>query len=152
METKYNNNELNQNKSKSNLDNLKCDYFLPKIFDYIKKMKFLQILKFNKKLQKRLNLNIGDFKEYSQYFSSIELKLTLANDKYSKFIEISDHRYYHIYFDNSAEEIKRNCLNEGEKVKTIKIKIYHQVKSFKGLFYNCKCISSIEFNKFFELT
>ena len=88
METKHIYNELNQNKSKSYLDNLKSDYFLPKIFDYIQKKKFLQILKFNKKLQKRLKLNIHDYKEYSQYYSSVELKITLADDKYGKFINI----------------------------------------------------------------
>ena len=150
METKYIYNELNQNKSKSYLDNLKSDYFLPKIFDYIQKKKFLQILKFNKKLQKRLKLNIHDYKEYSQYYSSVELKITLADDKYGKFINISGEqsKYYHIYFDNSAEEIKRNYLNEDEKVKMIKIIINSQVKSFKGLFYDCKCIESIIFNQF----
>ena len=112
METKYINNELNQNL-------IQIDYFLPKIFDYTQKKKFLQILKFNKKLQKRLKININDYKEYSQYYSSVELKITLANDKYGKFINISDEqsKYYHIYFDNSAEEIKRNYLNEGKKLK-----------------------------------
>ena len=150
METKYIYNELNQNKSKSYLDNLRGDYFLPKIFDYTQKKKFLQILKFNKKLHKRLKLNINDYKEYSQYYSSVELKITLADDKYGKFIYISgeQRKYYHIYFDNSAEEIKRIYLNEGQKFKMIKIIINSQVKSFKRLFYDCKCIESIIFNKF----
>ena len=44
METKHIYNELNQNKSKSYLDNLKSDYFLPKICEYLQKKKFLQIL------------------------------------------------------------------------------------------------------------
>ena len=41
----------------------------------------------------------------------IERELKLVNNKYyNNFINISDEEkeYYHIYFDNSNEEIKRN--------------------------------------------
>ena len=37
-----------------NLDNLKSDYFLRKLFDIFKKDKSLNIIKYNKQLQKRL--------------------------------------------------------------------------------------------------
>jgi len=153
MNTEYTDNKLKQNLSKTNIDNLKSDYFLMKIFDYTTKMKSLEILKYSKKLQKRLNLNINDYKKYSQYYSSIELTLTLDNYKNDKFINIpdSDREYYHIYFDNSIKEIKRNYLNEKENIKMIKITINHQVKSFKKLFDRCKCISSISFKKFYRI-
>ena len=51
-------------------------------------------------------------------------------------------KYYHIYFDKSKEEIKRNYLNENEKVKIINIRIDYQVKYFKELFlfFYCTCI------------
>ena len=62
-----------------------------------------------------------------------------------------DKKFYHIYFDNSKEEIKRNYLNENEIVKIINIRIDYQVKSFEELFYYCKCISSIIFNKFYRI-
>ena len=99
MNTEYTDNKLKQNLSKTNFDNLKSDYFLMKIFDYTTKMKSLEILKYSKKLQKRLNLNINDYKKYSQFYSSIELTLTLDNYKNDKFINIpdSDREYYHIY-------------------------------------------------------
>ena len=42
----------------------------------------LLIVKYNKKLQNRLNLSIEDYKEYS----SIEIELKLVNNKYGKFI------------------------------------------------------------------
>ena len=106
-------------------------------------------MKYNKKLQKRLNLSINDYKEYYQ---SIEIELKIAEDKYGEFINIPDEEkeYYHIYFNNSNEEIKRNYLNENDKDKTIKIIIDYQIKSFKKLFYNCKCIDSIYFKKFYR--
>ena len=77
----------------------------------------------------------------------------MKDNEYGKFINILDEEkeYYHIYFDNSNEEIKRNYLNENEKVKIIKIIIDYQVKSFKQLFENCKYIKSIFFKKFYRI-
>ena len=72
--------------------------------------------------------------------------------KLFKFINISDEEkeYYHIYFDNSIEEIKRNFLKDNEKFKVIRIIINYQVKSLKELFNDCKCINSIFFKKFYR--
>ena len=38
-------------------------------------IKLLRIVKSNKKLQNRLNLDINDYKDYSQKYSSIEIEL-----------------------------------------------------------------------------
>ena len=115
--------------------NLKSDYFLRKIFDYIKDYNKLKILNYNKKIQKRINLNINNYKEYSQLYSNIEIELKLVGNKYGDFIHILEEnkKYYHIYFDNSKEEIKRYHINKNEKVKTIKIIINHQVKDLKEI-------------------
>ena len=59
-------NQLNQVKSKINFNKLKSDYFLIKIFDIMKKNKKLKIMKYNKNLQKRLNLSINNYlKQYN---------------------------------------------------------------------------------------
>ena len=58
--------------------------------------------------------------------------------------------YYHIYFNDNKEEIKRNNLNENDNVSKIKIIIDYQVKSFKELFYRCYCIEYIYFKKFYR--
>ena len=143
-------------KYKGDFKNLKSDYFLIKLFDIMKKNKSLNIIKYNKKMQNRLNLSISDYKEYSQLYSSIEIELKFYDNEYngeSKFINIPDEEkeYYHIYFDNSNEEIKRNYLKEKEKVNTIKIIIDYQVKSFKELFNNCEHINSLFFKKFYRI-
>ena len=106
-------------------------------------------MKYNKKLQNRLNLSFSDYKDYSQLYSSIEIELMDVYNRYSRFINIpnKNKEYYHIYFDNSNEEIKRTYLNEDEKVKIIKIIINYQIKSFERLFSNC-CFDSIIFKKF----
>ena len=40
-------------------------------------------------------------------------------------------KYYHIYFNDNKEEIKRNYLDENDNVSKFKIIIDYQVKSFK---------------------
>ena len=104
----YDDNKLEQIKQKVDLLNLRSDYFLIKLSGMMKKYNTLNIMKYNKKLQKRLNLSIKDYKKYSQLYSSIELELKIKDNNYNKFINISNEekKYYHIYFDNSNEEIE----------------------------------------------
>ena len=61
-------------------------------------------MQYNKKLQKRLNININDYRECSK----IEIELKLVDQEYDKFINIpkKDKEYYHIYFDNSENKLK----------------------------------------------
>ena len=116
-----------------------------------KKVKSLSVAQYNKKLQKRLNLNINDYKEYYQLFSPIEIELNINENYYDKdFINIpnEEKKYYHIFFNNSNQKTKRTYINKNEKVNTIKILIDHQVNSFKELFNECDNINSIFFKKF----
>ena len=143
--------KLNKINTKLSFLNIKSNFILRKIFDNLEKNKSLEIMKYNKQLQKRFNLTINDYKEYFEYYySPIEIELKLVDNIYDEFINIpeEDSEYYHIYFDDSKEEIKRNYTNEEDKVKIIKIIINYQVKSFKGLFADRSFITSIVFKKF----
>ena len=126
--------------------------FYKKYLIILKKKKLLNIVKYNKNIKKRINININDFKEYSEKYSSIEIEIKLVNNNYSKFINIKDEdeKYYHIYLNNNKEEIKMNNINIDEEIKIIKIIIDYQVKSFEKLFYFCDCIESIYFKKFYR--
>ena len=143
--------ELKQMKSKDKFENLKSNYFLQKIFDNLKRKKSLEIIKYNKNIKKRINLNINDYKEYSEIYSSIELEIIPVKNKYGKFININeeDKSYYHIYFNNN-EKINRNFINKDDNTKNINIIIDYQIKSFRELFGNCICIESIYFKKFYR--
>jgi len=83
---------MNSKKSKIklniNLDNLKSDYFIQKFFNNINKKKSLEIIKNNKKLQKRLKVDLTDYKNYSELYSSIEIEIKPAIKKYGQFINI----------------------------------------------------------------
>ncbi len=76
--------ELKQVKSKVNLDNITSDYFIERIFNFMKKKLSLEIMKYSKTLQNRLKINLNDYKLYSQ----IEIELILGEDKYNNFINI----------------------------------------------------------------
>ena len=140
----------NKIESKDLFKNLKSNYIFKKLFHNLLKKKSLDIIKYNKKIKERINISIKDYKEYSEMYSSIEIEMKPVNNKFGKFINMNenDKKYYHIYFNDNEEEIKSNYLNENENVTKLKIIIDFQVKSFYELFYNCKCIEYIYFNKF----
>ena len=147
--------ELSKGKTESKdiFKNLKNDYFLQKLFHNLLKKKSLNIIKYNKNIRKRINISIKDYKEYSEIYSSIEIELKPVDNKYGKFINMNegDEKYYHIYFNDNKEEIKRNYLNENDNVEKLKIIIDYQIKSFIGLFKECKCIEYISFKKFYRI-
>ena len=80
--------EKNQIKSDAKYENIKADYFLIKVFDNLEKKKTLNIVKYNKNIKERINININDYKEYSEKYSSIEIEIKPVNNKYSEFIHI----------------------------------------------------------------
>jgi len=144
--------KLKLNKSKNIFINLKSDYFLQKLFGYIQTRISLKIIKYNINLQKRLNININKYKDFSEKFSSIELEIIPIQNEFGDFIQIDeeDKKYFHIYFNDNKEEIKKTELNKEDKVSKINIIIGYQIKSFKGLFSYCECIESINFKQFYR--
>ena len=141
---------LNKKESKDILKKLKSDYFLQLLFNNLFKKKSLKIIKYNKNIKERINISIKDYKKYSEIYSSIEIEIKPFNNEYGKFINIKkeNEKYYHIYFDDNKEEIKRNYLNKKDNVAKIKVIIDYQIKSFERLFENCGCLEYIYFKKF----
>ena len=106
--SKENNKENENAKPNPITEKIKSDYFLQKLYDNMPKKKKLEIVKYNKKIQNRINLSVKDYKEYSETYSSIEIEIIPAKGEYGKFINIieNDKLYYHIYFNDNKEEIK----------------------------------------------
>ena len=96
-------NELNNEKTELNkkiksehiFKKLKSNYILQKLFGHLNKKISLEIIKYNKNIKGRIKININDYKEYSEIYSSIKIEIIPANNKYGKFI-ISR---YNFYFD-----------------------------------------------------
>ena len=134
-------------KAKANIENIKSKYILQKILNNLETKRRLNLIRFNKDIKKRLDINIYDYKEYSE----IEIEIKLVNNKFGKFINIEkkDEKYYHIYFDNNKKEEKNtHYINKDEKIENIKIIIDYHIQSFEDLFDSCDCIESINFKKF----
>ena len=141
--------------SKNQLEKIKSIYFLQnRLFDILTKNKFLEIIKYNKTMQKQLNLDIKDYQEYSEIFSPIELELTPIKNGFGNFINLFGEEektsHFHIFFDNNKSETKIYALNEDDNISKIKIIIDHQIKSFEELFKYSNCIESINFKKFYR--
>ena len=135
------------------LRNLKSDYFIQKFFGYISKRKSLEIIRYNKSIQKRIDININHYKAYSEEYSSIELDIIPMKGEYGKFINVNenDKKYFHIYFnDNKKKEIKKTSLHNDDNISKISIIIDYQIKSFSLLFYDCWSVESIKFKKFYR--
>ena len=86
---------MEENKKGNIILNVKNNYIMKVIFGYIKKNKFLTIIKYNKKIQKIFEMDI----EYYRNFAKIEIELELINFKvienknewgYTKFINSSN--------------------------------------------------------------
>ena len=141
----------NQIKSSGILGNIKSKYILKNVFNNLETIKSLNFIKYNNIIKKRMDININDYKEYIEKYSSIEIEIKPVINEYGKFINIKkeDEKYYHIYFNNNKEEVKRNYINKT-RIKIIKIIIDYNIKSFQNLFGNSFCIESIDFKKFYR--
>ena len=58
------------------------------------KKKTLNIVKYNRNIKKRMNINIKDYKEYSEIYSSIEIEIKPVKNNYDKFININKKMNY----------------------------------------------------------
>ena len=117
--------------SNNKLRNVKSNYILKKFFEYMTERKSLETIRYNKSIQKRVDININHYKAYSEKYSSIELDIIPIKDKYGKFININeeDKKYFHIYFnDNKNREIENTSLNKNDNVSKISIIIDYQIK------------------------
>ena len=98
--------------SKNIFKKLKSDYFLQLLFNNLLKKKSLDIIKYNNNIKNRMNISIKDYKEYSEIYSTIEIEIKPVNNKYGTFININKEKeiYFHIYFNNNKEEIKKKLF------------------------------------------
>ena len=130
------------------LNKIRSKYILKNIASYINPRIYLLLYKYNKKLQKKLELSKKDFRAYNQ----IEIEIIpsdVINDRKNTIINYfaEDKAYYHIFVDDK-EKKRRNYFRKKENVKKIKVLIDFEIKSLKRLFHGCNYIKEINFVKF----
>ena len=108
--------------SNNKLKNVKSHYIIQKFFEYMPERKSLETIRYNKSIQKRINININHYKAYSEKYSSIELDILPMNGECGKFININAvyKNYFHIYFNDNKKK---------------KLKILHYIKMIMFLKY-----------------
>ena len=124
------------------LEKIKSKYILKKIFDNLQKRKSLNIIRYNKIIQERLDIDLYNYIESQQ----IEIEIipsSMRRKGMKKFIIISnkeDEPYCHIYFNDNNTEIKKNYIIKQDNVSKIKIKFDYKFNSFSKLFNGRKII------------
>ena len=99
------------NKSGYDFQLIKSKYIIQKIFSYLQKKVSYEIIKYNKKIQNRLDISLKDYKDYYEIYSDIELIIIPDGKNNGKFINIinkEDDPLFHVYFNDSKEEIDKN--------------------------------------------
>ena len=129
---------------------IKSKYILKQIFEYLNTKRKLEILKCCKKMQKKLEIVLNDFKDYSEKFSNIVIEIIPSKNKYGKFINYRKNKssYFYIYFNDNSKRVNKNYISEDDNVKKINILINYHIDSFYELFFGCDCIESMSFKQF----
>ena len=133
---------------KNYIGNIKSKYIIGKVMDLLSEKKSLEIIKINRTLQKKLDMNITNYKNYFEKIRVVEIELTIKRTMY-KFINIpeEDKQYYHIYINNIEIPVNEIYISI-KKNEQIKIKIDDPVTSLKDLFKDKIYIESINFIRF----
>ena len=139
---------ISNNNINNSLNNIKSRYILKILFELLEEKRYLNLILNNKKIQNKLNISLIDYKNYKRIQIEIEIIKELKEEK-NYFINLNeDKSLYIIYFDGKEEESRRNYVKRDEKVRKITVIINLGIKSFRGLFNECKCIKKIKFTKF----
>ena len=142
--------DKNINMIGANIFDVKNKYIMKEIFSNIKIKKLLNIIKYNRIIKDKLDIDINDYEEFLKINLELIPKLNINNNSKNTFINIpvGEESYYHIYFNDEKEEQKRNYFYKNDNIKIIKIIIDYYANSFYELFANCNCIESISFTRF----
>ena len=128
-------------------NDIHSNFILKKIFHNLDKKDYCQIIRYNKNLQKKLNITIKDYNLLYKIYSKIELEIIPTSGKIQT-DEIIKRNYkesfYHItynYENNKSIKKKRN-------LKSIHIIIDTEFETLNGLFKDCVGIYKFKFLKY----
>ena len=131
------------------LQRIRSRYVLKDIFDHLDQYPRLALVRYNLRLQNKLEMTLKDYMDYGQIEILLKPK-PITQLKYGKkvFINIKDKNEYKIYFNSDVKHRRRTYITRADNVNIIKVVIGKKVKSFNKLFYGCHCLLEIKFTKF----
>ena len=130
------------------LNKIKSKYIIKIIFQFIKKHKKLNVINYNKKLQKDLDIKLKDYIDYYQINAEIIIMIQKNIKPIDKLIDINKN-LYNLYIDDKLFSIDSNN-NNINKLKSSKLKfvIKNGCNSLMNLFQNLIYIQNISFIRF----
>ena len=132
--------------SKNFLLSIKSKYVLKNIVKLIPKEIFFECIRYNKRLQKLMDINLTDYMDFNKIICEITPK-DMHNFSFFNNSGIKE-SLIHIYINGNENETTFNELNNNKNIiRLVKIKI-DQGKSLQGLFRGNRSIKKIEFIKF----
>ena len=104
------------------LHKIRSKYILKQVFDNLHPKTLLEIIHYNKDLQKLMEIKMEDFKKIS-YITEIEL--FLLENMTSNFIKIrkGQEKYFKIYLNDDKEPTNRIKVYKKDKAKIKKVRI-----------------------------
>ena len=147
------NNNNNNNNNNTNINNIKSLYILKKILKCPCEKKLLNIIKYNKKLQKKIDYNINDFGKYSNTRITVVFSkskkcsgLLSLNEKHKTLPLFSDRKNIKIFYNNHEKKDKKeNYYDENEKLIRAHIIIDKSVTDLSSLFEDQHGIAGVFF-------
>ena len=131
---------------KNSLKKIQSKYILKLIMGNLKVNIRLKLIKYNKDIQKKLDININDYAEYSKIVIIEIIPSKILQKAYFINIEPEEKDYIKIYFDGKRR--KENYITKKDNVSKIKVIINRKFKKFENLFHYCKFIEKINFVSF----
>ena len=129
------------------LNKIRSKYILSKPFECITTKRFLNIIKYNKSLQKKFNLSFNSYFQIKIVVIPLQEEIK-ENKVFINIMNKKDENFFHIFFNGGEKEIKRNYIKPNEKVSKIKILIDKEIKSIANLFDGIDFVKKIIFRKF----
>ena len=122
---------------------IQSKYIMKLIMDNLKVKMRLNLMKYNKNLQKKLDIKLKDYAEYSKIVIIEIVPSKVLQKAYFINFEPGEKDYIKIYFDGKRR--KENYIIKKDITSKIKIIIKSEFKKFDSLFYHCKCTQKITF-------
>ena len=96
---------------------IKSKYIVKEILECLEHKKILELIKYNKNIQKRLDIGINNY--YQEYSKKIIIEIIPKENTYGEFINIAEtDSLCHIYFNDDYEtEINYNSIDKDDEVK-----------------------------------
>ena len=139
----------NNNNNNCKINNIKSTYILKIILSFNQNNKILNLIRYNKKLQKKLKYDIDDYANNSEtkiiaFFSKNNMEPLMEKDYNDKYVTRKSNYFVSYYYNNHKKEDE---INKNEIIEKVIIKIKNEMLDLDYFFAHENNIVGIRFAK-----